>query len=137
MKADKTTMAASLELRTPFLDHLLVEWAARLPLAWKVGSRRDGWQSKRILRDFARGRLPGEIVDRPKRGFPVPAYGWLASGLAAWASDRLLRDGAVLGDLFDREAMRDPLERAAAGDLRAAHQVWSLLVLDHWLERWL
>jgi asparagine synthase (glutamine-hydrolysing) len=136
MKADKATMAASLELRTPFLDHRLVEWAAALPLRWKVGSAADGWQSKRILREFARRRLPRVIVDRPKRGFPVPAYGWLSNGLAPWAEARLLRAGAPVGELLRPEAMRPVLDRAAGGDLEAAHQAWTLLVLDHWLERW-
>jgi asparagine synthase (glutamine-hydrolysing) len=136
MKADKTTMAASLELRTPFLDHRLVEWAARLPLHWKVGSPQSGWRSKRILREFAESRVPRAIVDRPKRGFPVPAYGWVADGLGSWAAERLLRSGARIGELLHPEAMRVPLAHAAAGDLPAAHQVWALLVLDHWLERW-
>ena len=136
MKADKATMAASLELRTPFLDHTLVEWAAALPLRWKVGSAEDGWRSKRILREFAEPRLPRAIVDRPKQGFPVPAYGWLADGLGEWAERRLLGARAPLGDLLRQDAMRDPLRRAQAGDAAAAHQVWSLLVLDYWLERW-
>jgi asparagine synthase (glutamine-hydrolysing) len=136
MKADKATMAASLELRTPFLDHVLVEWAAKLPLRWKVGSRADGWQSKRILRQFAAQRLPREIVDRPKQGFPVPAYGWLADGIGAWAEQRLLATDAQVGILLSADAMIEPIRRARAGNSRAAHQVWSLLVLDHWLERW-
>jgi asparagine synthase (glutamine-hydrolysing) len=136
MKADKATMAASLELRTPFLDHTLVEWAATLPLSWKVGSRREGWQSKRILREFAARRLPKSIVDRPKQGFPVPAYAWLADGIGAWAENRLLSADAHIGVLLAANAMRTSISRARAGDTRAAHQVWSLLVLDHWLERW-
>jgi asparagine synthase (glutamine-hydrolysing) len=136
MKADKATMATSLELRTPFLDHALVEWAARLPLRWKVGSARDGWRSKRILREFAEQRLPRGVVDRPKQGFPVPAYRWLADGLQPWAESRLLRRDGRLADLLRPEPMRGPLARAAAGDVQAAHQVWSLLILDHWLERW-
>jgi asparagine synthase (glutamine-hydrolysing) len=136
MKADKATMATSLELRTPFLDHGLVEWAARLPLRWKVGSQRDGWRSKRILREFAEKRLPASIIQREKQGFPVPAYQWLADGLGPWASDRLLGSGSRVAELLDRDAMRDPVERASAGDLQAAHKTWALLVLDYWLERW-
>ena len=135
MKADKATMATSLELRTPFLDHHLVEWAARLPLQWKVGSEREGWRSKRILRDFAASRLPPSVLDRPKQGFPVPAYGWLANGLAPWADSRLGESSRV-SELVDPAAARRVVARAAAGDGRAAHQAWSLLVLDHWLERW-
>jgi asparagine synthase (glutamine-hydrolysing) len=136
MKADKATMATSLELRTPFLDHKLVEWAATLPLRWKVGSPRDGWRSKRILREFAERRLPASIITRPKQGFPVPAYRWLANGLAPWAAERLLRADAPITALLEREPMRSAVNRSSEGDLEAAHKVWSLLVLDHWLERW-
>lgn len=136
MKADKATMAASLELRTPFLDHRLVEWAARAPLEWKVGSPATGWRSKRILREFAEHRLPRAIVDRPKRGFPVPAYGWLSEGLAPWAEERLLGSASRVAELLQPEPMRVALTRSAGGDMIAAHKVWTLLVLDHWLERW-
>jgi asparagine synthase (glutamine-hydrolysing) len=137
MKADKATMATSLELRCPFLDSRLVEWAARAPLEWKVGSKEAGWRSKRVLREYAAERLPREIVERPKRGFPVPAYRWLAGdgGLAHWAEKRLGR-AAGLSELFNDDAVRAPLAAARAGDSDAAHRVWSLLVLDHWLERW-
>jgi asparagine synthase (glutamine-hydrolysing) len=136
MKADKATMATSLELRTPFLDHRLVEWAGSLPLRWKVGSARDGWSSKRILREFAQTRLPREVIDRPKQGFPVPAYGWLADGLAGWAHDRLVGADSAVAELLDRKAMQAVVGRSAGGDTSAAHQVWSLLVLDEWLRAW-
>jgi asparagine synthase (glutamine-hydrolysing) len=135
MKADKATMAASLELRTPFLDHTLVEWAARLPLRWKVGSAKTGWRSKRILREFAAGRIPSSVASRPKHGFPVPAYGWLRNGLGGWAETRLDSRSRV-ADLFDAAAIGAVVPPARAGDMAAAHKVWSLIVLDHWLERW-
>jgi asparagine synthase (glutamine-hydrolysing) len=135
MKADKVSMAHSLELRCPFLDHALVEWCARLPLAWKVGSAALGYSSKRILRRFAAPRLPEAIITRPKQGFPVPAYRWLEAGLGAWAEDRLLRGGRL--DSFFNMAPAVPVIAAARrGSSAAQHKVWTLLVLDHWLERW-
>jgi asparagine synthase (glutamine-hydrolysing) len=137
MKADKMTMAASLELRTPFLDHALVEWAARAPLSLKVGDADVGWSSKRILRDFAAQRLPREIVNRPKQGFPVPAYDALRGELGAWAQHRLSVAGSALSDLLDTASFPELATRAQAGDASAAHKVWTLLVLDAWLERWL
>jgi asparagine synthase (glutamine-hydrolysing) len=102
MKADKMSMANSLELREPFLDHALVEWAARLPLAWKTGDARTGPVSKRVLREFCRGRLPEAILTRPKQGFPVPAYRWLAGPLATWSRDLVLGPEARLLRLFQR-----------------------------------
>lgn len=135
MKADKMSMAASLELRCPFLDHALVEWCARLPLQWKVGSRQLGYSSKRILRDYAAKRLPAEIVNRPKRGFPVPAYQWLERGLGPWARDRI--NVGRLASWVDVGALSPVMQAAERGSRTAQHQVWSLVVLDHWLEAWL
>jgi asparagine synthase (glutamine-hydrolysing) len=136
MKADKMTMAASLELRTPFLDHALVEWAARAPLSWKVGDKHVGWSSKRALREFAARRLPSEIVSRPKQGFPVPAYDALQGTLGSWASERLTARGSALGELFDTSSVPAIVAAARAGDTPASHRVWTLLVLDAWLMRW-
>lgn len=135
MKADKLSMANSLELRCPFLDHRLVQWCARLPLVWKVGSAELGYSSKRILREFAAARLPQAIIDRPKRGFPVPANRWLEGPLGGWAEDRLF-GARRLAQLFDLASARPALARARRGDASAQHKIWALIILDHWLERW-
>jgi asparagine synthase (glutamine-hydrolysing) len=135
MKADKMSMANSLELRVPFLDHKLVEWAACLPMEWKVGGKNSGWSSKRILRAFAAKRIPQRIISRPKQGFPVPAYRWLANGLTGWAEDRIA-GGGRLADYMDVTPARNVLAAASQGDRLAAHKIWTLLILDHWLEAW-
>jgi asparagine synthase (glutamine-hydrolysing) len=134
MKADRMSMANSLELRCPFLDHALAEWSARLPLEWKVGSA-GRYRSKRILREFAARRLPKAILDRPKRGFPVPANRWLETDLAAWAEDRLLR-GRRMEDWFNPAPIRAVLDAAKRGSAAAQNKVWNLLILDHWFECW-
>ncbi len=136
MKADKMSMAVSLELREPFLDHPLVEWAARLPLAWRVGDRRSGPVSKRILREFARRRLPAAILSRPKQGFPVPAYRWLQEDLGHWAEEMLTGKEARVAELFHRKPMRAVVARACRGEEQAAHKTWILLILEHWLREW-
>lgn len=135
MKADKMSMAASVELRCPFLDHDLVQWCARLPIEWKVGTRRRGYTTKRILRDYASGLLPEEIIRRPKRGFPVPAYQWLEGKLGGWAEDRLL-NGGRLERTLDLRSVTPLLSEARGGSTDAQHKLWSLLILDHWLEGW-
>lgn len=135
MKADRMSMASSLELRVPFLDHELVEWAAKLPLSWKVGDRTRGFSSKRVLREFARSRLPAEIADRPKQGFPVPAYAWLRGETGGVAARRLAADaGGPLAELLDLRSVGPVVDAARGGDLGAAHRVWVLLVLQAWLE---
>ncbi|MBF0136817.1 MAG: asparagine synthase (glutamine-hydrolyzing) [Magnetococcus sp. DMHC-1] len=137
MKADRMSMAASLELRTPFLDHALVEWAAHLPLSWKVGTVRTGFQSKRILRQFAAGLLPPAIIARPKQGFPIPAYHWLQEAhLGAWAREKLLDRGSRLHAWFDPAPLVPVLAAARQGDIEAAHRIWILIVFEEWLRVW-
>lgn len=137
MKADKMSMANSIELRTPFLDHHLVEWAATLPLAWKVGDKSSGPVSKRILREFCKTRLPERVIHRPKRGFPVPAYEWLKGSLGDWAEDLVAKPSSRLATYFDSAAMARTASAARQGDVGAAHKVWALIVLEFWLQRWL
>jgi asparagine synthase (glutamine-hydrolysing) len=139
MKADKMSMANSLELRTPFLDYRLVEWAARAPARIKVGREVDGhYRTKRVLRRYARHSLPARIVDRPKQGFPVPVYGWLSTSLASWARDIVGGTGTRLRDWCAAAA----LERALAlgtsptAAILDQHRLWNLLVLELWLRAW-
>jgi asparagine synthase (glutamine-hydrolysing) len=136
MKADKMSMATSLEVREPFLDHALAEWAARLPLVWRVGDAATGYQSKRILRDFCRRRLPRSILDRPKQGFPVPAYDWLAGGLNGWADNLLFGHGSRVAELFRLDHARTLMASAQSGNTSSAHKIWVLIVLEHWLRAW-
>jgi asparagine synthase (glutamine-hydrolysing) len=133
MKADKMSMAASLELRVPFLDYRLVEWANRQPIGVKIGRVDRRNVTKRVLRRFAKKRLPREIIDRPKKGFPVPVYQWLQDdGFSRWAVEHLLGKQARLKYFFQPEAMAGQLRRAATGDLEAATKSWLLIVLETW-----
>lgn len=136
MKADKMSMATSLEVREPFLDHALAEWAAALPIEWRVGNKQVGYRSKRILREFCAKRLPKSILERPKRGFPVPAYRWLAGPLKGWAEDLLFGPGNRLAELFCMERVRPVFVRAVTGNEAAAHKIWILIILEHWLRAW-
>jgi asparagine synthase (glutamine-hydrolysing) len=137
MKADKISMATSLELRTPFLDYRLVEWANRKQKAIKV--KRTGlfkYETKSILRRFCSSRLPKEIVTRPKRGFPVPAYQWLSDGLEKWSHDVLLGQDSRLAQAFSRDALRQLLTKASQGAEPETNGVWLLIVLEFWLQVW-
>lgn len=137
MKADKATMAASLEARTPFLDYRLVEWANRQPNSVKV--KRKGinqYETKSVLRSFCSKRLPKTIIDRPKRGFPDPANIWLENGLHPWAHDTLLNSNSKLGAIFDKSSVEGVLNDAKNGKEGAANRVWALLVLELWMQAW-
>ena len=87
MKQDQMSMAASIESRVPFLDHELVEFAARLPDSWKL----RGFTTKRILRAAAADLLPREILERPKMGFPVPFADWMRGPLDPGRARRAAR----------------------------------------------
>lgn len=137
MKADKASMAASLEARTPFLDYRLVRWANRQPNSAKVKRiDRNRYETKSVLRRFCEGRVPRMIIDRPKRGFPDPANVWLAEDLGPWAEDMLVGPGSACGKILDRKAISEVLTEANAGSEGAANRIWSLIVLEHWFRAW-
>jgi asparagine synthase (glutamine-hydrolysing) len=135
LKADKMTMAASLELRVPFLDHRLVEWANRQSSDLKV--RRvgtNGHITKYALRRFAAARLPEEIIRRPKRGFPVPAFTWFQDeSFFAWARDRVLGPHSTVRKFLSDVIIEDQLLAAGNGNTYAAHRAWLFIVLELWL----
>ncbi|MGW3368911.1 asparagine synthase (glutamine-hydrolyzing) [Streptosporangium canum] len=127
VKVDITTMANSLEARSPFLDHHLMEWAAGLPDALKV---RKG-QTKLLLKRAVAPWLPGELLHYPKKGFGVPLAAWLRGELRELAYDTLT-DGTARGrGLFRPTVVRDLLQRHIDG---ADHgdRLWSLLQLELW-----
>ena len=137
MKADKMSMAASLELRVPFLDYRLVEWANRQSLDVKVGYLDGRYVTKNVLRRFASRRLPSEIIDRPKRGFPVPVNRWLQEeSFRRWVRDFLSGKQSRLGRRFNAARIDRELRSAAAGDRRAAQRTWVLIVLETWLREY-
>lgn len=138
MKADKMTMATSVELRVPFLDHRLVTWAAQSAPWIKVKKDGNGkYVSKWVLRKFAQDRLPQTIIERPKQGFPVPVYSWLANEIKDWAWDTLSGDARIYSWL-DRDVVHGYLERGTQKGVEssARHQLWHLLILELWLQAW-
>jgi asparagine synthase (glutamine-hydrolysing) len=130
MKQDQMSMAASIESRVPFLDHMLVEFAARLPDRWKL----SGLTTKRILREAMKGVLPESILNRPKMGFPVPFGAWLRRS-GGWNDvvrdvllDRRSRERGVIDPIAVDALLRDH----AAGRTDAGDRLWSLLNLELW-----
>lgn len=130
-KADRGGMRHSLELRAPFLDPRVIEFACELPPHERV----KGLTTKVFLKRYALQYLPRDVVYRRKRGLSVPLTGWLRGPLYAWAKSRL--DGPHLGAAgIDHTVALDLLQahRTRGGD--HARALWTLLVLSEWLE-WL
>ena len=134
-KVDLMSMSRSLEVRTPFLDHGVVEFAFQLPPDYKI----DGQFRKKILQDAFRDQLPAELYDRPKHGFEVPLLKWFQREL------RDLIDQDLLGDRFIQEQgifrletiqkLKAQLFSNSPGDATAT--VWAVLVFQHWWKRYL
>jgi len=128
MKQDQMSMAASIESRVPFLDHVLVEFAASLPDEWK----RSGFTTKRVLREAMKGLLPESILQRPKMGFPVPFAHWTRGGWSDPVRDVLLDRRARERGLFDPQAIDALLRDHAAGRTEGGDRIWSLFNLELW-----
>jgi len=139
MKADKMSMANSVELRTPFLDYRLVEWAANTTPEAKVGpDERGRLVTKRALRRFAKGLLPSDIIERPKQGFPVPVFDWLGTTLRDFADGMILGAESQSRRLFDPHELREIVATGFSNSaaLLDRHRLWNLLVLELWLREW-
>jgi asparagine synthase (glutamine-hydrolysing) len=132
VKADKMTMAASTELRVPLLDVRVLEFAASLPETFKVKNR----ATKRLLKATLAARVPPEILNRTKAGFPVPYESWLRRELGEFVRGTLLsRDAAVLA-YFDRKQLTKAVQQSLNG-AGSGKALFSLLVLELWHEQFL
>jgi asparagine synthase (glutamine-hydrolysing) len=132
VKADKMTMANSLELRVPLLDHKILEFAASLPADFKVRGR----ETKRVLKAAFAKVLPAEILNRRKAGFPVPYESWLRREFKNQIRDILLSDRALSRGYFERNEINRLLcANEREGGL--AKEVFSLLVLELWHQQFI
>lgn len=127
IKADKMTMANALELRVPFLDHKLVEFAATLP-----DDRKLNRTGKAILRQAMRGILPDAIIDRPKKGFPIPISSWLRGPLRQFTQDHLLARDSACGAFLDRDGVTRVVNEHCQGRADRSQEIWTLLVFELW-----
>ena len=128
MKQDQMSMAASIESRVPFLDHELVEFAARMPERMKV----RGMTTKYVLRKAMTGVLPPEILTRRKMGFPVPVGAWLRGPYKYVLDDLVLGERAIARGLFDPAALRRLVASHTSGEANHSERLWSLINLELW-----
>ena len=131
VKADRMTMAASLEGRSPFLDHVLVEWAAKLPVAQKLHGRRG----KVLLRKAFSHLLPPEVLRHSKQGFGIPVGAWLRGPLEPWARQMLLAPEGPLAAWFQPKALARLLAEHQAGKQDHGKRIWALACLAIWARK--
>ena len=129
VKADRASMAHGLELRAPFLDHRLVEFAASLPSAWKL----PGLQTKALLKRSQRARVPDAVLQRKKQGFNAPVAHWLTTSFRQ-AFERLTIDGSGL-PLFEPAVVSRLWDEHASGQRDHGHRLLGLIQLQLWCRR--
>ncbi|MFW5735203.1 MAG: asparagine synthase (glutamine-hydrolyzing) [Oceanidesulfovibrio sp.] len=129
MKVDRASMMHSLEVRAPFLDRELAEFACRLPLSLRLRGNVRKWLLKRAVSSH----LPDEIINRPKRGFLIPTAQWLRTSLKPWMEELMSESALARQGLFDPGAVRRMMDEHDSG--RADHRkaLWTMLVLQIWL----
>ena len=133
VKMDVASMASSLEVRAPFLDHRFMEMAAAIP----SGFKRDAAGGKRILRAAARRLLPPEILSKRKTGFGAPVARWFRGELAPLLESSLLDDRAAKRGLLDPSAVRRIVDEHRAGRRDWSPRLWTLLVLELWFREFI
>jgi asparagine synthase (glutamine-hydrolysing) len=130
IKVDRAAMGVSLESRVPFLDHRIVEFAASLPIAFKI----QGKQGKRILRNVLYRYVPKEIVERPKTGFGIPLGEWLRGPLREWAEELLSPEKIRKEGYLDPKPVRLTWEEHLTGVKNHDGPLWGVLMFQAWLE---
>jgi asparagine synthase (glutamine-hydrolysing) len=133
VKVDIATMAVSLEARSPFLDHHVIEFAASLPENMKL----RGLTSKYLLKRILHRLLPSENLKRPKMGFGVPIGHWFRGKMQPFLRETLLSDRALKRGFFRPETVKQLVDSHTRAERDYSHQLWTLLMLELWFQRFI
>lgn len=132
-KVDIATMSVSLEGRSPFLDHILLELSAKIPFNLKLKGLND---KKYILKEALRGLVPDEVMDRPKMGFGVPIDHWFRNELRDYASAKLISGELVRRNIVQSDSVKRILDQHTETKINFAPHIWALLTLELWFEEY-
>jgi asparagine synthase (glutamine-hydrolysing) len=133
VKMDIASMAVSLEARSPFLDHHLMEFAASLPERLKLRGLTTKYLLKKILKKF----VPEENLTRAKMGFGIPIGDWFRTNMQTFLRETLLSEKALARGLFKRDRVRQMIDQHVERKVDHDHRLWSLLMLELWFERFI
>jgi asparagine synthase (glutamine-hydrolysing) len=132
VKTDRMSMAHALEVRPPFLDHRIVEFAASLPDSCKV----RGLVQKVLLRELMKGKLPPRLLTRKKVGFDIPAHEWLRGPLRPLLEETLLEAATEHPQLFSWGAVEQYLRAHLERKANYGYHLWGLMILFLWMKKW-
>ena len=134
VKVDLMSMASSLEVRSPFLDYEVVDFAFSIPESYKINAS----MKKRIVQDAFRDMLPEEIYNRPKHGFEIPLLGWFKNELWGYINDDLLEKNFVAEQgIFDVDAIEQLKKKLHSNSPEDSHAtIWALIVFQHWWKKY-
>jgi asparagine synthase (glutamine-hydrolysing) len=131
-KVDRMSMAHSLEVRPPFLDHRILEFAATLPEHLKIKGRTQKYLLRRLMED----RIPKRVIRRSKEGFDIPAHRWLRRELRPLMMDTLSPEAMRQAGLFPPEAIEQVISNHMERKVNAGYHLWGLMTLFLWLKKW-
>jgi asparagine synthase (glutamine-hydrolysing) len=131
-KVDRMSMAHSLEVRPPLLDHRIVEFAGQLPEKMKI----DGPRQKIILKNLMRNKLPASVLQRRKAGLDIPAHEWFRGPLRSLFEETVTPQATEDSGVFQYSAIRRLMDDHLRRRINAGYQLWALQTLFLWMKRW-
>ena len=133
VKVDRMSMNQSLEVRVPFLDHKIVDFAFTLPVNYKI----DGKERKKILKDAFKSMLPEELINRKKQGFEVPLLSWFRKDLKSLITEELLEENFIREQgIFKPEKIKDlKMELFSVNPNDVLAKIWALIVFQYWYKK--
>jgi asparagine synthase (glutamine-hydrolysing) len=132
VKSDRMSMAHAVEVRPPFLDHRIVEFAAKLPASLKI----RGSKQKFVLRELRKDILPASMLARKKIGFDIPAHEWLRGPLHPMLWEAIQCGATEYGDVFEKSVLEGCLARHLDRKANLGYHLWGLMILFQWMKRW-
>ena len=133
-KVDRVAMAVSLEVRSPFLDHEVIDYAWNIPMDYKLKFENGKYKTKWALRQVLYKYVPNSLIDRPKVGFGLPIGEWLKGPLRDWSEDLLSEKRIIEDGYFFYEPIRRKWIEHLEGKSSWEHSLWNVLMFNAWLE---